>query len=112
MSARAKRSRVVWSASAGRDVREIAEYIHRDTPSRARSVRERLVRAAQRLSEHPDGGRIVPELRELGVSLWRELVVPPYRMIYRVEATQVIVDMVIDSRRDLEHLVLERLIGA
>jgi toxin ParE1/3/4 len=101
----------VWTEGAGRDLEEIAAYIRREAPSTAQTVRARLARAAQRLTSHPARGRIVPELREFGIDLWRELIVDPYRILYRIEAERVVVSMVIDGRRDLEHLLLERLIG-
>jgi toxin ParE1/3/4 len=40
---------------------------------------------------------------------WRELVMRPYRMIYRMEGDTVTVLAVFDGRRDLGDLLLERL---
>ena len=41
---------------------------------------------------------------------WRELVIRPYRLVYRIEGDTVIVLAVFDARRDLEDLLLERLL--
>jgi len=41
---------------------------------------------------------------------WRELVVKPYRLVYRIEGDTVTVLAVFDGRRDLEDLLLERLL--
>jgi toxin ParE1/3/4 len=41
--------------------------------------------------------------------MWRELVVRPYRIVYRIRKDIVMVGAVIDGRRDLEDLLLERL---
>jgi hypothetical protein len=41
---------------------------------------------------------------------WRELVVRPYRLIYRVGSKDVVVLALFDSRRDLEDVLLERLV--
>jgi toxin ParE1/3/4 len=41
---------------------------------------------------------------------WRELVVKPYRILYRVSSDTVTVLAVFDGRRDLEDLLLERLL--
>jgi hypothetical protein len=41
---------------------------------------------------------------------WRELIVKPYRLIYRIEGEVVNVLAVFDGHRDLEDLLLERLL--
>jgi plasmid stabilization system protein ParE len=52
----------------------------------------------------------VPELLRHGLAVWRELIVKPYRILYRIEGQTVYVLAVLDSRRDLEDLLLERLV--
>jgi toxin ParE1/3/4 len=41
---------------------------------------------------------------------WRELVVRPYRLVYRVGSDAVVVLAVFDGRRDLEDVLLDRLV--
>lgn len=41
---------------------------------------------------------------------WRELIVRPWRIIYRAEGDLVTVLALFDGRRDLEDVLLERLI--
>ena len=41
--------------------------------------------------------------------MWRELVVRPYRIVYRIREDIVMGGAVVDGRRDLEELLLERL---
>ncbi len=41
---------------------------------------------------------------------WRELLIEPYRLIYRIEGDTVTVLALFDGRRDLEDLLLERLV--
>ena len=53
---------------------------------------------------------LVPELALFGFSVWRESIVNPYRVIYRVEGDRVYVLAVFDGRRDLEDLLLGRLL--
>lgn len=65
------------------DVQEIRAYIARDSPRYARAVAERLFDAADRLRRHPLSGRVVPEL---GQPTLREVIEPPYRIVYRVRA--------------------------
>ena len=54
-------------------------------------------------------GRIVPELRAAGVQTYRELVEGPWRIVYRYDARYVYVTAVLDARRDLSSVLLERL---
>jgi plasmid stabilization system protein ParE len=52
----------------------------------------------------------VPELGRLHIQQYRELVSPPHRIIYRVHGSRVLVLAVLDARRSLEDLLLDRLI--
>jgi toxin ParE1/3/4 len=58
-------------------------HIQRDNPDAARRVRLRAERLLRRLSRYPASGRLIPEFPELP---YREVVIPPYRFFYRVEA--------------------------
>ena len=61
------------------------------------------------LRELPERGRVVPELRSVDVFVYRELIAKPWRIIYRFERGRVFVLVVLDSRRDLTSILLERL---
>ena len=67
-------------------------------------------RWAGTLKTLPGRGRVVPELLEFGITRWRELVTGPYRLVYRLEGRVVFVDGLFDARRDLEELLVERLL--
>jgi len=56
----------------------------------------------------PTRGRIVPELKRHGVTGFRELIERPWRMIYFIKGKRVSVVSVLDGRRQLEDLLLER----
>ena len=51
----------------------------------------------------------MPELASAGTRVWRELVVKPHRIVSRIRENVVLVGAVVDGRRDLEDLLLERL---
>ncbi len=74
---------VRWSETAERDLIAIIEYIADDSPSRAYEVFKEVRRKASSLRTFPDRGRIVPELQEQGITQYHELVVSPWRIIYR-----------------------------
>ena len=55
-------------------------------------------------------GRVVPELLSQGISLYREIVITPWRVIYKIERDRVYIVSVIDSRRNVEDVLLARLL--
>ena len=93
-----------------RDLEQIVAYVAADSPMNARSLLARLRSRAETLDVAPRRGRVVPELTRFGVRSWRELVVKPHRIIYRVAEKEVHVLTVFDGRRDLEDVLLERLL--
>ena len=104
------RRRVFWSKAARRDLEAIVSYLADRSPQAALSTLDRLEARAKSLVALADRGRIVPELGLLHVQQYRELVVPPYRIVYRVRGSQVLVLAVFDARRSLEDVLLDRLI--
>lgn len=101
---------VVWTESAVQDLEEIVSYIARDSPINARRVLHRLRKKGDDLCILPERGRIVPEFLDIGLKRWRELIVRPHRIVYRIEGRTVIVEVVFDSRRDAEALLVDRLL--
>ena len=102
---------VKWSETSERDLAEIIEYIAGDSPSYAYQIFKEIKRKASRLYTFPDRGRIVPELQEQGITPYRELIVAPWRIIYRISERNVYVLSVLDSRRNVEDILLKRLIS-
>lgn len=72
---------VDFTLRARDDLREIAAYIARRNPDRARTFRGVLYRKATALSNHPKMGRVVPELRDPDV---REIIHGTYRIVYEL----------------------------
>ena len=101
--------RVAWTVTAEEDLWGIVEFISGDNLSAAMDVLRRLREHAAVLNKFPERGRIVPELNHQGIRQYRELVMAPWRIIYRIDGVIVYVMAVIDSRRNLEDLLLERL---
>jgi toxin ParE1/3/4 len=101
---------VLWTEVALADLEDLLGFIEREAPDAAGAVLSRLEQAAQRLEQHPHRGRVVPELARFELRLYRELIVRPWRIIYRVGHRRVFVMAVLDGRRDLEALLLARLL--
>jgi plasmid stabilization system protein ParE len=76
----------------------------------AEALLERLFDAIASLAEFSQRGPIPPELATLGIADWRQLSVPPYRIIYAVAADKVTVAVVADGRRDFASLLERRLL--
>ena len=102
---------VEWSKISEKDLVAIIEYIADDNPSRAYEVFQEVKRKASTLRSLPERGRIVPELQDQGITQYRELVIPPWRIIYRISERKVYVLSVLDSRRNIEDILLKRLIS-
>ena len=70
-----------WSPQAVRDLEAIRDYIAADSPRYAALVIERIIAAVERLISFPESGRIVPERNDPAI---REIIVTPYRVVYRL----------------------------
>jgi len=102
---------VRWSETSEKDLIDIIEYIAEDNPSNAYDVFKKIKRKASNLYTFPDRGRIVPELQNQGITQYRELIVSPWRIIYRISEKKVYVLSVLDARRNVEDILLRRMIG-
>ena len=78
--------RVVWTRKARARLRELHDYIAKDSPQRARAIVDRLTTRSQSLAQPPLTGRRVPEFARAEI---RELLDRPYRLIYRVQSDAV-----------------------
>lgn len=61
------------------------------------------------LKTFPEQGRIVPELEKQNIVDYRELIEGNYRIIYAIQGDTVIIHTIIDSRRNLEDLIIKKL---
>jgi plasmid stabilization system protein ParE len=107
-----KRYEVIWSETSEKDLIDIVEYIAADSPSTAFDIFKEIKHKASRLYTLPDRGRIVPELRDQGIVLYCELIVPPWRIIYRISEKAVYILSVLDSRQNVEDILLKKLISS
>lgn len=73
-------TRVIWSPQAIHDVESIRAFIAQDSPSYGELVARRIVATVERLQSFPESGRLVPERQDPAI---REIIVGPYRIVYR-----------------------------
>jgi toxin ParE1/3/4 len=100
---------VIWSNRTATDFEHIIGYIASDSPSNAEQVFKKIRDKASSLYGFPERGRIVPELQAQGVRQYREVIIPPWRVVYRISERSVYVLCVLDSRQNIEDILLQRL---
>lgn len=83
--------RVILSASARTDLRDIVRYISLDNPDAAVRFGQFLISRTRLLMKSPELGRMVPELQD---ELIREIIVRSYRVVYRVNHAQRSVEII------------------
>ncbi len=69
-----------WSPQAVRDVEAIRDYIAQDSQRYAQLTVDRIIASAERLRAFPQSGRVVPERPNPEI---REVIVGPFRVVYR-----------------------------
>lgn len=106
-----KKYNVLWTESAESDLINIIEFISLNNPLNAKDIFLKFKTSASKLYLFPKRGRIVPELKEQGITIYRELVIKPWRVIYKIENKSVYILSVIDSRRNIEDILLSRFIN-
>ncbi len=90
--------RITWSPLAVEQARDIATYIALDKPCAAEQWIETIFDSVERLVKFPESGRIVPEINR---SEMREIVQGRYRVIYKIQETQILVLLVKGYRQKL-----------
>ena len=73
-------AKIVFSKAARFDLKEIVDYIKRDSIKYAYLEKRKIEEAIEKLPKHPTLGRIVPELNNEDL---RELIFRNYRIIYQ-----------------------------
>ncbi len=103
--------RVEWADVARHDLEEITDYVSHDSPAAALRLVERIEQRAGALETMPHRGRVPPELLRFRVRIYHEILIPPYRLLYRIHQDMVAVLGVFDGRRDLEDVIIGRLLS-
>ena len=110
MSSRSPRRATAWTStdppvkvsiaeSALADLEEILRYYRdRDAEGSGRRIVDAILRRIEQLVPHPECGRIVPEF---DAAFLRELIEPPFRIVYRHDKDRVRVVRIWRSERVL-----------
>ncbi|MDE3150574.1 MAG: type II toxin-antitoxin system RelE/ParE family toxin [Acidobacteriota bacterium] len=96
--------------AAMRDLEEIYDWIaEHDSLERADYVLDRLSETAEGIASFPDRGWRPHELPPGMKANCRQVLFKPYRLIYQVLQTEVVIHLIADGRRNLQSLLLRRL---
>jgi len=92
-----KNLEVTFAESAILDLEDIREYYReQQVPEVGERFLQEIIALAEDLPTHPDRGRIVPEFNQ---PLLRELVHPPFRIVYRRDSQRIAIVRVWRSER-------------
>ena len=104
---------VIWSQAAVSDLDDILDFVAESQGvDHALDLYEQIRRRVSSLSRYPRRCRYVPEIKAIGLSEYRESIHPPYRIFFRLVGNQAILLGILDSRRDLEALLVQRALDA
>jgi toxin ParE1/3/4 len=95
---------VIWTEQAINNLDDIAEYITLSNLPAAEKLVNTILKRVDRLEDHPNSGRKPPELKNLN---YREIVVNPCRVFYKLESHQVFIVHVMRQERQLRKYVFE-----
>jgi toxin ParE1/3/4 len=101
--------RIQWTQSARDDLLEIAKYIARDSIDIALKKVELIETKVKNLSTFPFEGKNVPELEEYIEEDYKQIIIHPWRVIYSISGNTVTILIVVDGRRDLQDILLKKL---
>jgi toxin ParE1/3/4 len=96
-------AKIIWTEPALLDLNEIAEYIAIDKPTAASNLVQKIFTNTERLEVFPSSGRNPPELQK---SRYKEIIVNPCRIFYRVDGDNVYIVYVMRNERTLRQFLL------
>lgn len=95
-----KKHSITFARSATGDLEEIlAWYSEQGVPDVGKRLAAEVIASVERLADFPESGRMVPEFE---VAWLREIIQPPFRIVYRLDYRRVRVVRVWRSERLLK----------
>jgi len=95
---------IIWTEPALNDLNEIAEYIALSNLVAAKNLTQKVFDKITRLESHPESGKVPIELKSFN---YREIVINPCRIFYKLESNQVYILHVMRQERDLRRFLLQ-----
>ena len=107
MAEKIKKYFVNVSKSAKNDLGEIIKFIEKNN---AMNVLKRIEDKINSLEKYPERGGYIPELLKHKIKDYRQLTESPWKIIYKIDSNIVNVLIIIDSRRNTQDILVEKLI--
>ncbi len=96
----AEQVRITFAASAIKDLEDMqAYYAGEDVPDVGKRYTAEIITRVEQLGSHPLSGRVVPEFN---VEHLREIIYPPFRIVYRHDKNKVRIVRIWRSERILK----------
>ena len=96
----ANKTAITFAASAIKDLEDMqAYYSGEGVPEVGKRLTTEIIARVERLSAHPLSGRVVPEFH---VEHLREIIYPPFRIVYRHDKNKVRIVRIWRSERLLK----------
>ena len=90
--------RIRWSHRARADLRDLRDYIAKDSPYYAKQFAKKIITTTEKLINHSNLGRKVPEAEQDSI---RELIVRNHRIIYVIRPDHLYIVTIIHGNRDI-----------
>ncbi len=97
---------IIWTEPALSDLNDIAEYIAVDNISAAKTLIQTVFTKVERLELFPESGRVPNEIPHLP---YREVVVNPCRVFYKIEESKIFILFVMREERNLRKFLLNKM---
>jgi toxin ParE1/3/4 len=107
----ARRFAVELTQGAQDDLEAIHAWLAENrSPDDANALLDRLLEVIDTLERFPLRGSVPKELEALGIAEFRQLLLAPYRLIYRAAGDTAYLLVIADGRRDMQALLERRLL--
>lgn len=100
---------VIWTNNAQYDLESIIEYIKIDSLNTAKKIFVEIKKECDSLYYFPERKRVVPELQQIGILKYREIIHKRWRILFKIDDKKVYILLVVDSSRNLEDILFQRL---
>ena len=105
-----KKYHVNITKNAEDDLNEIILFIARHNPQNAIKIMEKIHARINTLDHSPYRGSYVPELLIRNIKEYRQIIESPWKIIYKVDDNIVNILAIIDSRRNLQDILIKKLL--
>jgi len=101
---------VKMTRQAEDDLNEIITFIAKNNPQTAIKILERIQAKIKTLDCFPSRGVYVAELLAKNIKDYRQITELPWRIIYRIDGKIVYILAIVDSRRNLQSILVKMLL--